>query len=935
MSTHNVNGYKTSKEFLYSRCEDETHAIFAIQEHWLKPAVRRQQGVNLLKSLHPKYDGYGTSAMTSKMNSEILKGRPFGGTGFLYSKNLSLSLRPLPQYSHERVSVMELSTTQGQILLINAYLPFYDTRNLDSQVTLYKDTVAYIENIMRSHVNSHFILLMDINCNVYNTNHVYTRVIRDLMANNDLITTFDLIPNFDASSQFTRCDVKTGSFTLIDNILISKSLESIVENVSISHVGNNVSDHSPIDMKVTVELELFPEQKMIKSEYIPWASLSECELTQFHDTMECKLRAINVPFHSILHGSHSCNDIHHLNEIECYYNMIIDAIQAADATLPRKKSGIAKHFWSRDLSSLKQKSIDAFNLWKISGCPNNGPIHSEKNSAHLQYKRALRKAKNENDSALSDSLCYDFHATNPEKFWKNWNKITAKETEVSCVDGQVDHGGIANAFAKTFSDVYKCSDTPAESNLRSKFNDLYTAYEAKHHTESIQPFFISWSEFLLCLSNVSTGKATGGFVKPQHLLHGSPLLSLHLHLLFNAFIQHSYVPQEFLCTVVSPVVKDTSGDYSDSTNYRPITLSSFFSQLFERAIKIKIGHLLETDNLQFGFKPKHSTTHALFTLNETVSYFTKHGSTVLTSFLDCSKAFDKLSHAGLFIKLIERNVPLCFIDLLIYWLSNLSSRCRWRGILSDPYSVTSGIKQGGILSPDLFNIYVDDLLKLLREAGVGCHIDNQFYGAIMFADDLALIAPTRSALQKLINICENYCNDHCLRFNARKTKTMVFGKGFDTAQVSPLILNNEPIQFVSEWKYLGCLIVSGKTLSYSARNDLSSFRRSVNSILSAVKKPGEPVLMRLLYSFSVPILTYASEVKLYSHADMTACSIALNDAIRKIFSFHRWESIRTLRQDMGYLDLITIFAQSKRRFFAKMQSLANDSLSSLLFLNLT
>ena len=148
-------------------------------------------------------------------------------------------------------------------------------------------------------------------------------------------------------------------------------------------------------------------------------------------------------------------------------------------------------------------------------------------------------------------------------------------------------------------------------------------------------------------------------------------------------------------------------------------------------------------------------------------------------------------------------------------------------------------------------------------------------------------------------------------------------------------MNDEPIQFVSEWKYLGCLIISGKTLSYSARNDLSSFRRSVNSILTAVKKPGEPVLMRLLYTFSVPILTYASEVKLYSHADMTACSVALNDAIRKIFSFHRWESIRTLRQEMGYLDLITIFAQSKRRFFAKMQSLANDSLSSLLLLNHT
>ena len=52
----NINGFKNSKEFLHSRCQDETHAIFAIQEHWLKPPVRKQQGLNLLKSLHKDYD---------------------------------------------------------------------------------------------------------------------------------------------------------------------------------------------------------------------------------------------------------------------------------------------------------------------------------------------------------------------------------------------------------------------------------------------------------------------------------------------------------------------------------------------------------------------------------------------------------------------------------------------------------------------------------------------------------------------------------------------------------------------------------------------------------------------------------------------------------------------------------------------------------------
>ena len=933
LSSHNVNGYKNSREFLHSRCQDETHAIFALQEHWLKPAVRQHQGVNVLKSLHPKYDGYGISAMAEKMNNEILKGRPFGGTGFLYSRNLSLSIRPLTQHIHDRVSLMELSTSHGSIILINAYLPFYDTRNVASQIALYKDTVAYIESIMQTNVNASFILLMDMNCDVYNTNHVYSKIIHEMMSQHKLISAFDLVHNFDPASEYTRCDIKTGSYTLIDGILISSSLSHIVKKVSIGHYGNNVSDHAPVEMIVDVELNLFTDQIKPIMDYIPWSSLSTDDLSVFRQTMDEKLQSIDIPYDHILHGNCNCNDVNHIFEIETYFNMVVEAIRCADLTLPRKKVGVAKHYWSDELSSLKNKSIDAFQLWKIHGCPRHGPFFHEKNTAHLNYKRGLRKAKRQCESSISDSLCNDFLSKNPDKFWKNWKNISGKNAEVSCVDGCFSHNDIANSFANTFSNVYKCSNNDAESKLNHRFDELFESYADKHGSDDLSPYYISWSEFLTCISEVSTGKATGSFIKPQHLLHGSPTLAIHLHLLFNSFIQHSYVPHEFLRNVVSPVIKDTVGDHSDSANYRPIALSSLFSQLFERVIRIKTAHLLSTDELQFGFKSKLSTNHALFTLNETVNYFTKHGSTVIAAFLDCSKAFDKISHAGVFIKLIERKVPICFVKLLIYWLSNLTSRCRWHSAHSDPYHVTSGVKQGGVLSPFIFTVYINDLFDLLRKAGVGCHILNRFLAAIMFADDLALIAPTRSAMQKMITICESYCQDHCLNFNVKKTKAMVFGNNYQSIVVEPLYLNDEPIHFVTEWKYLGCLITSGKQLAFSAHNDLRSFRCSANSILSTVKKPGEPTQMHLLYSFSVPILTYAAEVKCLSYNDMHKCAVALNDAIRRIFSFNRWESIRSLRLTLGYDDLFTIFARRRNKFTSQIRSLNNASLSLLLDLD--
>ena len=85
--------------------------------------------------------------------------------------------------------------------------------------------------------------------------------------------------------------------------------------------------------------------------------------------------------------------------------------------------------------------------------------------------------------------------------------------------------------------------------------------------------------------------------------------------------------------------------------------------------------------------------------------------------------------------------------------------------------------------------------------------------------------------------------------------------------------------------------------------------------------------MRLLYTYAVPILTYASEVKVFSHTEMSNCNVALNDAIRRIFSYHRWESIRTLRQQFGYKDLTTIFALRKRKFLARLPTMGNKTVS--------
>ena len=109
----------------------------------------------------------------------------------------------------------------------------------------------------------------------------------------------------------------------------------------------------------------------------------------------------------------------------------------------------------------------------------------------------------------------------------------------------------------------------------------------------------------------------------------------HLHILFNGLMQHGYVPIDFLGGVITPIVKDNQGDLSSTANYRGITLSCLPAKLFEFAIQLKTSHLLQTDQLQFGFKAKTSTNHALYTLKNTVKYFVDRGSNVYAAFLDC------------------------------------------------------------------------------------------------------------------------------------------------------------------------------------------------------------------------------------------------------------------------------------------------------------
>ncbi len=125
----------------------------------------------------------------------------------------------------------------------------------------------------------------------------------------------------------------------------------------------------------------------------------------------------------------------------------------------------------------------------------------------------------------------------------------------------------------------------------------------------------------------------------------------------------------------------------------------------------------------------------------------------------------------LFDKLCARGVPFYLIRLLVYWYQHQG------GVYSSSFTVTNGVRQGGILSPYLCNVYVDDLSVKLNSCHVGCYYSGGCINHLMYADDLVIMSPSVAGLYKLLHICESFGLSHDVLFNNKKSTIMSFRAG--------------------------------------------------------------------------------------------------------------------------------------------------------------
>jgi hypothetical protein len=143
--------------------------------------------------------------------------------------------------------------------------------------------------------------------------------------------------------------------------------------------------------------------------------------------------------------------------------------------------------------------------------------------------------------------------------------------------------------------------------------------------------------------------------------------------------------------------------------------------------------------------------------------------------LDAEKCFDAIWHDGLFMKLADFLSPQNWL-LLRRWYRALRAVVRWRGKTSPEFRVTKGTRQGSVLSPSLFNAFIDGLLCELAGSRDGISIGPDHYTHVAYADDITLVSATATGLQRLIDRCCAYANVWRFRYNPRKSVCMIAGR---------------------------------------------------------------------------------------------------------------------------------------------------------------
>ena len=326
--------------------------------------------------------------------------------------------------------------------------------------------------------------------------------------------------------------------------------------------------------------------------------------------------------------------------------------------------------------------------------------------------------------------------------------------------------------------------------------------------------------------------------------------------MYNKILQTSVIPTQWKTSLITPVHK--KGDRCSPKNYRPISLTSTFSRIFESILYSKIlDHLFKNNLLsphQFGFLPLRSSCSQLLSCISSWFHSLSQDKPTHIIYTDISKAFDSVSHSKLLLVLKSYGINSSVISWIKNFLSERSQQVVINSEVSSPLAVFSGVPQGSIIGPLMFLIYINDIAEFSSSLG-------ENGGVSLFADDTKIFSPDPNKLQTVLDQMNSWLSSRQLDLAPHKCYSLTTCISSRKPQAKPSFsINNCTISPAPKMKDLGITVSCDLKWNHHVKNIAKNASFASHQLLKSIRTRNIWTLIKLYKTYIRPKLEYNTPV---------------------------------------------------------------------------
>ena len=439
---------------------------------------------------------------------------------------------------------------------------------------------------------------------------------------------------------------------------------------------------------------------------------------------------------------------------------------------------------------------------------------------------------------------------------------------------------------------------------------------------------ISAEEVLEAVKSLKCGKAAGiDEIRPEMLKAMGPV---GMHWLWR-MCQRAWLsgdtPEDWRTGVVVPLYK--KGDHKDCGNYRGITLLSLPGKVYAKILEKRCRPIVESrlHDEQCGFRAGRSTTDQIFTLHQLLEKSWEYGKEVYLCFVDLEKAYDRVPRIKLWRCLQEYGINGQLLKAIQSLYSDCKSCVRIGGKTSKKFNVSCGLRQGCVLSPLLFILYMDWIVEkcdIIDGVGIG----HERISHLLFADDLVFLAESEESLQRMLERFGVECSDACMRVSTSKSEGMVVARREAQCRLN---VDGVALKQVEKFKYLGSTFASdGKwdTEINIRIGKAGAVMRELYRTIVAKRELSIRAKLAVFKAIYVPTLIYGHESWVMTERMRSQVQAAEMRFLRRVAGVRRIDRVRNsaIREELQIEPLLLKIERSQLRWFGHVLRMPTNRL---------